>query len=107
MANALGVASAVFPLVLTLDQAAEMVNFGACLGFMGVNLSALLRSYREWQKGEAGMRRLIAPLCGLMICSGIWLSLAPLAMTLGAVWCVLGMAQLAVMTRGKFKLAPA
>ncbi len=45
----LGALSALGPLVMNLDEAAQFVNFGACLGFIFVNLSALLRSWRRYR----------------------------------------------------------
>jgi amino acid transporter len=83
--------------------AAEMVNFGACLGFILVNLSALLRARREWRRGEGGVGRLLAPLTGLVICAYIWFSLSRLAMQLGAVWCGIGILWLIVVTRGALR----
>ncbi len=103
----IGLASAVCPLLLTLDQAAEMVNFGACLGFIGVNLSALFRAGREWRRGERGAWRMVAPLLGFLICAWIWWSLSGLAMKLGGLWCAAGLCHLAWLTRGRFKLAAA
>ncbi len=99
----IGLASAVVPLLMGLDQAAEMVNFGACLGFILVNLSALLRAGREWRRGEAAARRLLFPLLGLVICVYIWFSLSRLAMQLGAVWCGIGVLWLIVVTRGTMR----
>jgi amino acid transporter len=99
----IGLASAVVPLFMTLDQAAEMVNFGACLGFILVNLSALLRAGREWRRREGGVGRLLAPLTGLVICAYIWFSLSRLATQLGAVWCGIGILWLIVVTRGALR----
>jgi len=99
----IGLASAVVPLLMGLDQAAEMVNFGACLGFILVNLSALLRAGREWRRGAGGVLRLLAPLSGLVICAYIWWSLSRLAMQLGAVWCGIGVIWLIVVTRGRLR----
>ncbi|MGH7955429.1 MAG: APC family permease [Opitutaceae bacterium] len=101
----IGLMSATAPMLLSLDQAAEMVNFGACIGFIGVNLSALVRASREWRRGERGALWMAAPLLGFVICAWIWWSLSGLAMKLGAVWVLLGFCHLAVLTRGKFKLA--
>lgn len=101
----IGLGSAVAPLLLTLDQAAEMVNFGACLGFIGVNLSALARARREWRRGARNVLWMAPPLLGFLICAWIWWSLSGLAMTLGAAWLLFGLGHLAWQTRGTFRLA--
>jgi putrescine importer len=89
-------------LVFDLDQGAELVNFGACLGFMAVNVSVLAHYFvRLRQRGVAGIWvNLICPILGFAICFYIWLSISPLAMRVGAVWTALGIAYLAVQTGG-------
>lgn len=88
--------------LLDLDEAAEVVNFGACLGFMAVNLSVL--SHYFMRRRERSVSRiwgnLICPVAGFVICFYIWLSISPLAMRLGALWTVAGILYLAVQTGG-------
>jgi putrescine importer len=89
-------------LLLDLDQAAEVVNFGACLGFMAVNLSVLAHYFvRLRQRGGSQIwANVICPVLGFAICFYIWLSISPLAMRLGALWTVAGILYLAVQTGG-------
>jgi len=89
-------------LLLDLDQGAELVNFGACLGFMAVNLSVLGHYFiRGGDRGAARLwANLICPLLGFVICFYIWLSISPLAMRLGAAWTAAGLLYLAVQTGG-------
>lgn len=98
----MGVIAAIGGVLLDLDQAAELVNFGACLGFMAVNLSVL--SHYFVRRGERGVSRLwanlVCPLAGFVICFYIWLSISPLAMRLGALWTMAGILYLAVQTGG-------
>ncbi|MFN7997538.1 MAG: APC family permease [Bryobacteraceae bacterium] len=98
----MGGIAAVGALSLDLDQAAEVVNFGACLGFMAVNLSVLGHYFiRGRRRSLWGIwLNLICPMLGFCICFWIWLSISPLAMRLGAVWTLLGIAYLALQTRG-------
>ena len=88
-------------LVLNLDKAAELVNFGACGGFMAANLSVL--GYYYLRRGERGGVRIIAnllfPLLGFTICLYIWLSVSPLAMRLGGIWTLVGIVYLITRTR--------
>ena len=89
-------------LLLDLDQAAEVVNFGACLGFMAVNASVVGHYFvRLGQRSAWGVWiNAICPLLGFAICTYIWLSISPLAMRLGALWTAAGIAYLGVLTRG-------
>jgi amino acid transporter len=89
-------------LLLDLDEGAELVNFGACLGFMAVNLS--VPGHYFWRLGKRGTAliwtNLLSPLLGFAICFYIWLSISPLAMRVGAVWTIIGLIYLAMQTRG-------
>jgi len=84
-------------LVLDLDKAAELVNFGACAGFMVVNLSVIGHYFFRLRRGWWGA--LVAPSIGFLICLWIWLSVSSLAMKVGAVWTVAGVAYLLWMMR--------
>ncbi|MGB8536927.1 MAG: APC family permease [Acidobacteriaceae bacterium] len=88
------------------EHAGELLNFGAFLAFMGVNLSAF------WHFGlmRRGPRRrlvidIFLPLLGLAFCASIWWNLNGLAKAVGGVWFLIGIAYLAATTRG-FRLAP-
>jgi putrescine importer len=88
------------------EHAGELLNFGAFLAFMGVNLSAF------WHFGlmRKGPRRkivvdIILPLLGLAFCSSIWWNLNELAKAVGGLWFVIGAAYLGATTRG-FRQAP-
>jgi putrescine importer len=89
-------------LLLDLDQGAELVNFGACLGFMAVNLSVLGHYFvRLRQRGGSRIwANVICPAIGFAICFLIWLSISPLAMRVGALWTVAGLVYLGVQTGG-------
>jgi len=89
------------------EHAAELLNFGAFLAFMGVNLSTfwhfciVLRS-KGWKNilGNA-----VLPLAGFAFCALIWWNLNPLAKTVGGLWFAIGIIYIAVTTRG-FRLTP-
>jgi putrescine importer len=90
------------------QQAGELLNFGAFLSFMGVNIAAF------WQFGVLKMagnkRRIVAdiilPLTGFVFCAVIWWNLNPLAKTAGGIWFVIGIVYLGVTTKG-FRARPA
>lgn len=95
-------------LVFEYELAAETLNFGAFLAFMGVNL-ATLRQF--WFVGQPGRRRrwladAVVPGLGFLFCLGIWLSLPLPAKLVGGGWFAVGIAYDAYQTRG-FRTAPA
>ena len=93
-------------LMLDLDKAAELVNFGACAGFMVVNLSVIghyfVRLRGKWWSS------LVSPAIGFLICLWIWFSVSTLAMKVGALWTLAGLAYLVIALRHKnMQLSPA
>jgi putrescine importer len=89
------------------QHAGELLNFGAFLAFMGVNLATF------WQFGvisKPGYKRrilvdIVLPLIGFAFCALIWWNLNPLAKTAGGIWFAVGLLYLAIKTRG-FRAAP-
>src|SRR4051812_5866512 len=90
------------------EHAGELLNFGAFLAFMGVNLATF------WQfavLSRAGYRKrilvdIVLPLVGFVFCALIWWNLNVLAKTVGGIWFAIGLAYVAITTRG-FRKAPA
>src|SRR5438270_5585120 len=73
------------------EHAGELLNFGAFLAFMGVNLATF------WQfaiVSRTGRKRVFAniilPLSGFAFCALIWWNLNPLAKTIGGIWFAVG-----------------
>ena len=77
---------------------AEMLNFGALIAFMGVNLAALLRYYVRAQ--EKKISNLLPPVLGFLICFGLWLNLSRPAMIVGSIWMAAGILFGAIRTKG-------
>ena len=67
---------------------AEMLNFGALIAFMGVNVAALLRYYVR--ATEKRLINLLPPAFGFLICLGLWLNLSKPAMIVGSIWMAAG-----------------
>lgn len=93
----IGILSFVFALVLNRDGrgyevGGEILNSGALIAFMGVNLSAFWQFYMRKQEGRKKhwFADAAVPLFGLLSCLAIWLSLPRLAMSVGAVWLAAG-----------------
>jgi amino acid transporter len=89
------------------EKAAELLNFGAFVAFMGVNFATF------WQFGvrRATGRRVrvlgdvVLPLFGFVFCGWIWLNLSNLAKVVGGIWFVIGIVYVGIKTRG-FRTKP-
>lgn len=102
-----GVLALVGALCFNLEHAGELLNFGAFLAFMGVNLATIRQYY--FRNPIPGKRVLLTdavlPALGFVFCFGIWLSLPALAKTVGGVWFLGGLIYNAIRTRG-FRTQP-
>jgi amino acid transporter len=76
---------------------AEMLNFGALIAFMGVNVAAFLRYF---VKGEKKFTNFFPPVAGFLICLLLWLNLSSKAWLVGSIWMAVGIAFGAWKTRG-------
>jgi putrescine importer len=86
-------------LTISYERSAELINFGAFLAFMGVNLSAI----------RSKPKPLLASVCagfGFLFCLWIWWSLPQPAKLAGVLWFAVGLAWTAFKTRG-FRIRPA
>jgi len=77
---------------------AEMLNFGALIAFMGVNVAALLRYYVRAE--EKKLTYLAPPVLGFLICLALWLNLSRPAMIVGSIWMAAGILFGAIKTKG-------
>jgi putrescine importer len=85
-------------LLLTYQLGAEMLNFGAFIAFMGVNLAAFVR---YWVRSdERRIANFILPILGFLVCLYLWLSLRWPAKVAGGVWLAAGVLYGAIKTRG-------
>jgi len=83
---------------LTFERAAELLNFGALLAFMGVNAASFTRYFLRKQKWD--LSNFLIPVCGFTVCLLLWLNLSRPAKIAGVLWMALGIAYGAVRTRG-------
>jgi putrescine importer len=74
--------------LLTYELGAEMLNFGALIAFMGVNVSSFVRYYLRAERKQIGS--LLVPVLGFLVCLYLWLSLGTTAKMAGLVWLALG-----------------
>ena len=89
------------------DLIGELQNFGAFLGFMGVNIATIRQFYFLTQVGrkKSWWKDFLLPGLGFAICTVIWLGLGKPAKIAGGLWFVAGLVYSAIRTRG-FRLAP-
>ena len=84
-------------LLFSFSLGADLLNFGALLAFIGVNLSSAVRAWR--QPATDSFRRL-APLftstVGFLTCCFLWWNLDPKAKFAGSAWALLGLLLYAV-----------
>ena len=97
----IGALSALGAFLMSYELGAELLNFGAFIGFMGVNIAAILRWYVRAQ--DKKMSALLPPVFGFLICFVMWLNLRTPAKLSGFGWLALGAALL--WWRGKVRQA--
>ena len=89
-------------LVMSYEVTAEILNFGAFLGFMGVNLAVIWEFWVRRDKGQPQrfFADVILPAGGFLFCTAIWWGLAAPAKIAGGIWFVVGLFVLGIRTRG-------
>lgn len=89
-------------LLMNFQIAVELLNFGAFVGFILVNLSVIQCFFITGgqRSGAAVLHNLIFPLLGALVCIYIWLSLSMHAKIVGFLWLGVGGLWLAIQTRG-------
>ena len=75
-----------------------MLNFGALIAFMGVNLAAFQRYFVRSQ--QKTISNLVPPIAGFLICLLLWLNLSTPAKIAGSIWMLAGIIFGAIKTRG-------
>jgi amino acid transporter len=88
--------------LLSFQLAAEAINFGALIGFMGVNLSVVFHHFRSGPRPSMAsfVANVLLPGAGFLVCLLIFANLSTTAKTVGVVWCLAGAGHAAVLTRG-------
>jgi len=81
------------------EHAGELLNFGAFLAFMGVNLATFWQFtvVADSKHKRRVLSDIVLPLTGFVFCALIWWNLNSLAKTIGGIWFALGL----ILCRGK------
>ena len=87
---------------LDLDFVASLINFGALVAFIFVNLSVILH-FAVKRKEVSGVRQviqnIILPTLGILMTIVLWLHLSPESTHYGLIWFAIGVLFLLWMTR--------
>jgi putrescine importer len=86
---------------MSYELTAEILNFGAFLGFMGVNAAVV---WQFWVRRRPGHSRnflidLVLPALGFLFCAVIWFGLASPAKIAGSIWLAAGVLVVGARTR--------
>lgn len=90
-------------MIFSYSLGADLLNFGALLAFMGVNISSTLRAWRQGRWSQ--WLPMLSSLAGFATCAVLWWSLDPIAKIVGTCWAVAGILLWAV--RRRFTVLPA
>lgn len=103
----MGAISLIGALQAGFQAVAELLNFGAFVGFILVNLSVIRHYYMrlEQRRGMQVLTNLVFPLAGALTCGYVWISLTAKTKLVGFSWMLAGVIYLAILTRG-FRVPP-
>jgi amino acid transporter len=96
-----GVLAFLGTLLVDLDQGLDLLNFGAFLGYMGVNVATIWSYYVHPPEGHhrSLLRDLVLPTGGFVGCLLFWIGLPQRAKIVGGVWLLAGLMYAAYKTR--------
>ncbi|MEJ0087272.1 MAG: APC family permease [Pseudomonadota bacterium] len=103
-----GALAYVASLCISFERACDLLNFGAFLGFMGVNAAAAWSYYLRPPANyhRSLVRDLLLPASGFLLCLIFWLAVPTPSKLAGGAWLLVGIAYLAWKTRGFRETAP-
>jgi amino acid transporter len=84
--------------VLNFQLTAEMLNFGAFIAFMGVNLSVFFHFFIKEKSRK--FIYIVPPVIGFLFCFFIWINLGNHARIAGSIWILAGMVAGFIKTNG-------
>jgi amino acid transporter len=89
-------------LILPLERACDLLNFGAFLGYMGVNMATIWCYYIKPDKSHRRniFKDLLLPLIGFGFCLMMWIGLPLLSKVVGSAWLLFGLTYYAIKTKG-------
>lgn len=92
----IGAAALAGTLLMTYQDTAELLNFGAFLAFMGVNLAAM-KTFGPMHPRNV-FANMLLPASGFLFCLAIWWNLSRASRIAGAIWFAVGFVQIVIKT---------
>jgi len=88
--------------LLNYQECANLINFGAFLAFMGVNLASVREYYIKSEKRtvKSFLLNFLPPVIGFLFCLMIWLNLPMKTFIVGGSWMIAGIIYLGIRTKG-------
>lgn len=99
----IGVICLLGALVFSYQLGTELLNYGALLAFMGVNIASALRGWRH--PGSKEWLPILLSIGGFCTCLLLWISLGSLARIAGTIWACAGI--LLWLVRRRYTVLPA
>jgi putrescine importer len=89
-------------LILPLERACDLLNFGAFLGYMGVNFATIWCYFIKPEKSHKRniFKDLLLPFIGFCFCLLMWMGLPLLSKLVGSAWLLFGLTYYAIKTKG-------
>jgi putrescine importer len=82
--------------LMNYQLAAELLNFGALFGFMGVNAAAFVHYFLRGT--EKTLANFLPPVLGFLVCFLLWINVGRTALIAGGIWLLAGLLFSAVKT---------
>lgn len=95
----LGAATVAGAFLLSYERGAELLNFGALIAFIAVNLAALV--HYGFRSKEKVALPIAVPALGVLVCAFVWAHLSHGALLVGSIWLALGLLLAVGMRRTK------
>lgn len=76
-------------LMLSYELGTELLNYGALIAFMGVNVSSAVLAWRQREQGTVWFSIAIS-LAGFATCFFLWIHLGSIALIAGTIWASIG-----------------
>jgi amino acid transporter len=88
--------------LLNYQECAQLINFGAFLAFMGVNVSSMTDYFFRADKKTVGtfFKYVLPAVLGFLFCLVIWINLPLKTFIIGGSWMLAGIIYLAIRTKG-------
>ena len=104
----IGAVALVGAFLMKYQLGAELLNFGALFGFMGVNAAAFVHYFLRGT--EKSLANFLPPVLGFVVCFLLWINVGRTALAAGGIWLLAGLLFSAVKTKGfrtRLRTAPA